>query len=123
MSRITVEEIARACHEQNKAYCESIGDNSQVSWADAPQWQRDSCINGVRAKLKDPHAPFSQSHNNWYQHKLEQGWTYGPVKDEAKKEHPCMVPFEELPIEQSYKDELFCNKVNMFRDNYEIVDV
>jgi len=27
--------IAKVCHEANRAYCESIGDNSQLSWEDA----------------------------------------------------------------------------------------
>jgi hypothetical protein len=39
--------------------------------------------------------------------KLADGWKYGPVKYPEKKEHPCMVPFAELPKEQQLKDALF----------------
>lgn len=39
--------------------------------------------------------------------KTEAGWKYGPVKDEVKKEHPCYVPFNELPVEQQAKDYIF----------------
>ena len=28
--------------------------------------------------------------------KQADGWSYGPVKDVEKKEHPCMVTFDEL---------------------------
>lgn len=28
--------VARICHEVNRAYCEALGDTSQVSWEDAP---------------------------------------------------------------------------------------
>jgi len=35
------------------------------------------------------------------------GWKYGAVKDADKKEHPCFVPYEELPKEQQAKDHLF----------------
>jgi hypothetical protein len=39
--------IAMVAHEVNKAYCQSIGDNSQPTWREAPEWQTDSAINGV----------------------------------------------------------------------------
>jgi len=39
--------------------------------------------------------------------KLSDGWGYGETKDPEKKEHPCMVPFNELPVEQEAKDFLF----------------
>jgi hypothetical protein len=35
------------------------------------------------------------------------GWKHGPVKDPEKKEHPCMVPYGQLPAEQRAKDYLF----------------
>lgn len=37
-----VQEVARVVHELNKAYCESIGDNSQPDWDNAPEWQKSS---------------------------------------------------------------------------------
>ena len=39
--------------------------------------------------------------------KEEEGWTWGPVKDPEKKQHPCMVPFDQLPREQQAKDFIF----------------
>lgn len=33
---MTIEDVAQVCHEVNKAYCESIGDNSQPEWDTAP---------------------------------------------------------------------------------------
>ena len=26
-----------------------------------------------------------------------QAWTWGPVRDDAAKKHPCLVPYDELP--------------------------
>ncbi len=104
----TAEEmIARFCHEVNRAYCEAIGDPTQVSWEEAEQWQRDSAVNGVTAVLSNPTGTPADSHANWLAHKEADGWTYGPVKDPAKKEHPCMVPYDQLPKEQRVKDYLF----------------
>ena len=42
-----IERIARVCHEVNRAYCQALGDMSQPTWADAPEWQRSSARMGV----------------------------------------------------------------------------
>jgi hypothetical protein len=102
-----IENIARICHEANRAYCVGLGDFSQLAWDVCPIWQRDSAINGVRFHLEHPSAKDSESHENWLNQKIMDGWHYGPVKDEKKKEHPCMVTFEALPPEQQRKDRLF----------------
>lgn len=104
---MTVEQIAKTCHEANKALCESLGDYSQVPWDYAPQWQKDSAVEGVKFNLANPEAPASASHDSWLAEKERTGWKFGPVKDSEKKEHPCFVPYEELPIEQQAKDHLF----------------
>jgi len=109
-----VEKIARVCHEANKAYCESIGDSSQKSWESAEQWQRDSAIKGVEFCLANQNAPASANHDSWLDEKRRTGWKYGPVKDAEKKEHPCFVPYDELPLEQKIKDYLFKNIVKSF---------
>lgn len=36
-------------------------------------------------------------HEVWAHGRKSQGWIYGPVRDDAKKHHPCLVPYEELP--------------------------
>ena len=42
-------------------------------------------------------------HEVWAANRMEEGWTYGPVRDDDKKETPCLVPYEELPeIEKAY---------------------
>lgn len=107
-----IEEIARVCHEANRAYCSSIKDNSQTDWYHAPAWQRESAINGVKFHIGNPGASASASHENWMAEKEAEGWGHGPVKDEALKTHPCMVPFKQLPLEQQRKDYLFKAVVN-----------
>lgn len=108
---MNVEQIAKVAHETNRAYCQSIGDNSQPSWEEAPDWQKQSAIQGVEYHL-DGHASgivpeASHSHECWLEEKRATGWKYGPVKDPDKKEHPCFLPYEELPVEQRMKDYLF----------------
>lgn len=104
--------IAQIAHEANRAYCQSIGDHSQPDWAKAPDWAKDSAIHGVEYHLTHLDAMPSDSHENWLKQKVTEGWVYGPIKDPAKKEHPCCVPYEELPPEQKVKDTLFINVVH-----------
>lgn len=104
---VTQEQVAKVAHEVNRAYCQSIGDNSQPAWEDAPEWQRKSAIDGVSFHVKNPDAGPEASHESWLACKKADGWKYGAVKDPSKKEHPCYVPFNELPKEQQAKDYLF----------------
>lgn len=102
-----VEDIARVCHEANESLCVTQGDFSQSSWDEAPDWQKESAINGVKFHLDNPFATPENSHENWLKEKEADGWTYGEVKDPEKKEHPCMVSYGYLPLEQQAKDYLF----------------
>lgn len=104
---MTVEQIAEVCHEANRAYCKSIGDNSQPTWEDAPDWQKKSAVTGVQYHLDNPNSKPEDSHNSWLKEKEADGWKYGEVKNPETKEHPCYVPYNELPIEQQKKDYLF----------------
>lgn len=105
--------IARTCHEVNRAYCQTVGDNSQLPWDEAPQWQRDSAVNGVKFAIENPGITPEQSHENWLLEKQQAGWHYGSVKDELTKTHPCMRPYDLLPREQRVKDTLFLAVVKM----------
>ena len=37
------------------------------------------------------------AHDVWAKKRMEEGWRYGPARDDARKTHPCLVPYEELP--------------------------
>lgn len=43
-------------------------------------------------------------HEVWAQTRIEQGWTYGPQRNDAEKKHPCLVPYDELPEEEKDYD-------------------
>ena len=109
MNEHQIEACARSAHEANRAYCIALGDDSQLSWDAAPDWQRQSAMKGVLGVLagNGPEA----SHESWLREKTEQGWKYGPVKDPDKKEHPCFVPYAELSAEQKMKDYVFVQVV------------
>ena len=100
-----VARCAEAAHEMNRIYCEAHGDFSHAHFDNAQDWQKQSVLNGVPGALAG-NTP-EQSHESWLAEKAATGWKYGPVKDPEKKEHPCFLPYAQLPPEQKRKDELF----------------
>jgi hypothetical protein len=37
-----------------------------------------------------------QVHELWARQRVKDGWTYGPRRDDARKEHPNLVPYAQL---------------------------
>ena len=44
------------------------------------------------------------AHDIWARQRLREGWRYGPRRDDAKKEHPCLVPYAGLPESEKQYD-------------------
>lgn len=36
-------------------------------------------------------------HEIWAQKRMSEGWKHGPARNDALKEHPCLVSYEDLP--------------------------
>lgn len=104
---MTLEDIARVCHEANRALCLADGDDSQRLWDEAPLWQRESALAGVEFRAANPDAPDSATHDAWSADKRADGWRHGETKCPVAKTHPCLIPFDQLPPHQRAKDTLF----------------
>lgn len=98
---------AQAAHDANRVLCLALGDDSQPRWDDAPEWQKKSAVMGVEQINAHPDTTPEQSHEGWLAVKTADGWKYGTVKNPETKEHPCFVPYNELPENQRLKDEMF----------------
>jgi hypothetical protein len=44
------------------------------------------------------------AHEVWAKARLEQGWTYGPTRDDGARTHPCLVPYAALPESEKVHD-------------------
>ena len=44
------------------------------------------------------------NHDVWSRGRLDAGWTLGPQRDDDKKQHPCLIPYEELPESEKEVD-------------------
>lgn len=113
-------DIARVVHEANRAYCVTQGDESQLPWDEAPEWQVKSAIKGVKLHFENEGVTPEQSHESWLKEKEADGWKYGPVKDVDKKEHPCFVAYADLPVGQKVKDYIFTGIVQAFKDGLKV---
>lgn len=44
------------------------------------------------------------AHDIWAQQRLTDGWKHGPKRDDSAKEHPCLVPYAQLPETEKQYD-------------------
>ena len=47
-------------------------------------------------------------HEVWSEGRMKEGWTYGEERDDAKKHHPCLVPYEDLTETEKEYDRNTC---------------
>jgi DNA-binding transcriptional MerR regulator len=107
---VTAADIARIIHNANRDLQIIQGDPvPSPPWddEDVPEYQRTQSIASVEDALRDPGRTPEQNHEGWCERMRADGWTYGPDKDEDRKTHPALMPWEVLPEEQRVKDRLF----------------
>lgn len=46
------------------------------------------------------------AHEHWAAQRLADGWIYGPTRNDARKEHPCLMPYDQLPESEKEYDRL-----------------
>jgi len=106
-----LEPIARVVHEAVRAWGSAHGETEIPTWDAAPDWMKASTFESVRFVLVHPDAGPGAQHDQWMAQRLADGWTYGPERDESLKQHPMLVPFEDLPEFEKKKDALVCAAV------------
>jgi ryanodine receptor 2 len=43
-------------------------------------------------------------HDTWAKGRMNDGWIYGSERDDTKKHHPCLVPYNQLPDSEKEYD-------------------
>ena len=63
------------------------------------------------------------AHDVWAVERQAQGWTYGPKRDDEKKQTPCMVEYSELPeSEKKFDRDMAVNTLKLvMKLGYDIV--
>lgn len=69
------------------------------------------------ANLEDlTEAIAENAHDIWARARMDEGWTYGPIRDDAKKQHPDLVPYAQLPdSEKEYDRIMAMNTLRLVR--------
>ena len=44
------------------------------------------------------------THEVWSENRMADGWTYGAERNDQKKHHPCLIPYEDLPESEKEYD-------------------
>lgn len=63
------------------------------------------------------------AHDIWAEARKNEGWTYGPNRDDEKKQTPCLVPYNELPEhEKEYDREMALQTIKLvYKLGYDLV--
>jgi hypothetical protein len=72
---------------------------------------RPSPIRAEEVRLSPQLIPLTErlaenAHDLWAAQRLSEGWTYGPHRDDARKLHPCLVPYGQLTESEKEYDRL-----------------
>lgn len=132
--RLDIEELARAIHdlycEEAQSRGKTLETNSMLRrWDELPEDMRDANRaqaadipnklhmlgyelahrQGVKpSEMRlDPEraeAVAKHEHDRWVNERLRSGWTYGNPRDNARKQHPLLVDWDQLPEKEKDKD-------------------
>ena len=104
MSAFTLMDVASVIHEAVRRVQTLVGEEVSPPWDEAPEWMKDSTLEGVRGVIAGNSA--EQSHEQWMKTRLEAGWTYGEVKSLEHQTSPNLIPYADLPPAQRVKDDV-----------------
>ena len=66
------------------------------------------------AELREAIA--ENAHEVWAVNRLAEGWSFGPERDDNKKENPCIVPYSQLPeSEKDYDRNMAMNTIKLLK--------
>jgi hypothetical protein len=105
MILLTVEQFGRLNHALRREVARIFGDGTvPPDWDDAPEWMHADSARDARELLGNPGMMAEDGHGRWMRQKIAEGWKWGPVRDDEKKEHPSIRPFDQLPPGERLKD-------------------
>lgn len=98
----------------SKNYLVTITSNSAKTYIPKPIDLSDVELTEDLNELREAIA--ENAHEVWAVERQAQGWTYGPQRDDAKKQNPCMVPYSQLPDNEKLFDrEMAMNTIKLMK--------
>lgn len=99
--------LAESCHEATKVISEQILSEEKKEWKLIDSKTKAKLLNAVNRAIEEKITDPAIAHANWITDMEKDGWQYGDKLDEENKTHPCMVPYDQLPVGQQTKDYIF----------------
>ena len=83
--------------------------NTDMSHEEAAKKYRPTPISLEDVLLPDTLVDLTEAiaentHDSWAKARMEQGWSYGPKRDDKLKKHPDLLPYSLLPEEEKEYD-------------------
>ena len=98
---LRIERVARKAYEVNVAYhAMAYRNNHRPTWKQLPEEKRAHIRRVVVAIDRGEITTPAERHEYWRRERIATGWSYGPVKDIERQQHPELVPFDDLPTRQ-----------------------
>lgn len=98
----------------SKNYLVTITSNRMKTYTPKPIDLSDVELTEDLNELREAIA--ENAHEVWAVERVAQGWSYGPQRDDSKKENPCMVPYSQLPdSEKRFDREMAMNTIKLLK--------
>ena len=101
MPRNIPEEAAKVAYIVDCVYSQSIGEPPPLAWLDLTDSQRATAVAVAEAVLRGD--SLESLHDLWRAAYVADGWVYGEAVNYAQKVSPRLLPYADLPPEQSQK--------------------
>lgn len=113
--------IFKDAWNDSKNYLVTITLKDMISYDPKPIDLSDVQLSEDLNELREAIA--ENAHDVWAVERKAQGWTYGPHRDDAKKQTPCMVPYSQLPdSEKQFDRDMAMNTLKLLRKlGYDII--
>ncbi len=106
MNQTELDRIGRTVHTALSAWNEAHGEDGYAAWDTLSAGDKASTFSSVQFVIDNPGADPGAQHAQWLRQKHDDGWTYNQYRDNAKKHHPMLIPFEQLSEFEQRKDAL-----------------
>jgi hypothetical protein len=108
--RDIVRDCAEGAWDVYDVYCSLIGEDTPNDFRDAPKHMRDSIKDLVKTILSGDFSGETidgeELHSQWVVFLKDAGWKWGIALDVHAKQHPSLVSYELLPVDQRCKADL-----------------
>lgn len=106
--------IFKDAWEDSKNYLVTVAQSGEKAYDPKPIDLSDVELSDELNELREAIA--ENAHDVWAVERRAQGWTYGPKRDDIKKQTPCMVAYSQLPeSEKKFDRDMAMNTLKLVR--------